>query len=303
MDSSAKADWIAVDWGTSNLRAWAMSDAGEVLNHATSEDGMGSLAQSEFEPALLRLVEPWLDGPTTVVACGMVGSRQGWKEAEYRAVPCRPTGQNTTRVGTNDPRLNVHLISGIKQEKPADVMRGEETQIAGLLAANPNFDGVVCLPGTHSKWVRISAEECVSFQTYMTGELFAILANNSVLRHTVESDGWDDAAFIAAVDDALSKPEILAARLFSLRAETLLHDLTAASARARLSGLLIGIELAASRPYWLGQDIVIIGAERISAHYATALKQQGCTPTTPAAQNLTLAGLSATYLSLKETSK
>lgn len=303
MGKLVKPDWIAVDWGTSNLRVWAMSASGEILAEAASDDGMGKLTPDAFEPALLKLAEAWLSENTTVVACGMVGSRQGWQEAPYRAVPAAPCGGTTTRVATKDPRLSVHLVSGLKQNKPADVMRGEETQIAGLIAADRSFDGVVCLPGTHTKWARISAEECVSFQTFMTGELFACLSEDSVLRHSVETKDWDDAAFEAAIDDALARPEKMAANLFSLRAEFLLNDLPPASARARLSGLLIGAELAASKPYWLGQDIVIIGAKKLSSLYATALKKQGCFPRIPEVQNLTLAGLSATYLSLKEKNK
>lgn len=303
MAQAEKPEWIAVDWGTSNLRAWAMSGVGDILAEATSDQGMGKLTQDAFEPALLALIEPWLADKTPVVACGMVGSRQGWQEARYRTVPCTPCGGKATRVNTRDPRLSVHLIAGLKQDKPADVMRGEETQIAGFLAANPSFDGVICLPGTHTKWARISAGEVVSFQTFMTGELFACLSDYSVLRHSVTTKDWDDAAFSQAIDDALSKPESMAARLFSLRAESLLNDLAPASARARLSGLLLGAELAASRPYWLGLDIAIIGTKGLSELYATALRQLGCAPTIPEAENLTLAGLATTYLSLKETSK
>lgn len=303
MGSEINPDWIAVDWGTSNLRAWAMSTSGDVLAEATSADGMGTLNRDEFEPAFLKLASPWLDGKPPVIACGMVGSRQGWQEAPYRSVPTKPCGQVLTRVETIDPRLSVHLISGLKQAIPADVMRGEETQLAGLIAADPSFDGVVCLPGTHTKWARISAEECVSFQTFMTGELFAQLSNESVLRHSVQSDDWDNEAFGEAIDDAISRPEKMAARLFSLRAEFLLNNLPAASARSRLSGLLVGSELAAARPYWLGQEIVIIGAKALSSLYATALSQLGCDPKIPEAKNLTLAGLSAAYLTLMETSK
>lgn len=298
-----KPDWIAVDWGTSKLRAWAMSSTGEILAHASSEDGMGSLQRDQFEPALLKLADAWLGVNTTVIACGMVGSRQGWQEAPYRTVPAVPNGKTFTRVKTLDPRLSVYLISGLKQARPADVMRGEETQIAGFLATNKTFDGIVCLPGTHTKWARISAEECVNFQTFMTGEIFACLSENSVLQHCVQSTDWDDEAFINAVDEAISRPEKMAARLFSLRAEFLLNDLSPAVARARLSGFLIGAELAASRPYWLGQDIAIIGAKDLANLYASALRQQGCAPQIPEAQDLTLAGLSAAYLTFMETPK
>ena len=251
--------WIAVDWGTSNLRAWAMGPAGP-LAQATSDEGMGKLAPAEFEPALLRLISPWLTRPTAVLACGMVGARQGWREAKYRATPCTPVdAAGILHVPTHDPRLTFHIAPGLSQDRPADVMRGEETQVAGVLALHPGFDGVICHPGTHSKWVHVSAGEVVSFQTYMTGELFALLSTQSVLRHGM-AEGWDDAAFDAGVADALQSPDKFAARLFSLRAELLLHGLTPAQSRARLSGLLIGIELAGAKPYWLGQRVMLVGA-------------------------------------------
>ena len=286
-------DWIAVDWGTSSFRAWAMGDDGTVLGHTASDRGMGGLQPSAFEAALLDGIGAWLDGPTRIVACGMVGARQGWVEAPYHAVPTAPLPGSFARPQTNDPRLDVHIIAGLSQDRPADVMRGEETQIAGFIAQNPKFDGILCLPGTHTKWAHISAEEVVSFQTFMTGEIFALLADASVLRHSVSGEGWDDAAFSSAVSDTLSDPQKLAARLFNLRAEGLLHDMANATARARLSGLLIGAELSAARPYWLGQEVALIGAEALARAYAQALQTQGITATIADATSMTLAGLTA----------
>ncbi|EEW27037.1 2-dehydro-3-deoxygalactonokinase [Rhodobacter ferrooxidans] len=286
--------WIAVDWGTTHLRAYAIGPEG-VLADAASEDGMGQLARDGYEPALLRLISPWLapGRVTEVVACGMVGSRQGWFEAPYRTVPCTPLDSaSLVTVPTRDARLKLRLVPGLRQDSPADVMRGEETQIAGALAVLPGFDGVFCLPGTHSKWVQVSAGEVVSFQTAMTGELFSLLSSQSVLRHGMQGDGWDEQSFRNALSDAISRPERLAARLFALRAEGLIAGLSAASARARLSGLLIGIELAAARPYWLGQSVALIGAEGLCATYARALAAQGIAARQLPAAACTIAGLS-----------
>lgn len=286
--------WIAVDWGTSNLRAWAMSSEGKVLAEASSEDGMGKLNREGFEPALVRLIGPWLVGRPPVVACGMVGSRQGWCEAPYRTVPCTPLDRSAqVKAPVTDPRLSVSIAPGLKQVSPADVMRGEETQIAGALHLMPGYDGVLCLPGTHSKWVHISAGEVISFQTFMTGEMFALLSETSVLRHGMQGGGWDEAAFNSAILDALSRPEKLGARLFSLRAEGLIAGLTPQAARARLSGLLIGTELAAAKPYWLGQRVTLIGAEKLSAAYARALSAQGVEAQRLNATDCTLAGLAS----------
>ncbi|MCZ8335259.1 MAG: 2-dehydro-3-deoxygalactonokinase [Rhodobacteraceae bacterium] len=289
-------EWIAVDWGTTNLRAFAIGRGG-VVAQVTSDDGMGKLDKDGFEPALLRLIGPWLaEGRVTeVVACGMVGSRQGWHEAPYRAVPCAPLDPGSlVTAPTRDARIRVRLVPGLKQAQPADVMRGEETQIAGALALMPGFDGVICLPGTHSKWAHLSAGEVVSFQTYLTGEMFALLSQASVLRHGMQGEGWDEAAFDAGVSDALSRPERIGAKLFGIRAEGLISGLPAAAARARLSGLLIGMELAAARPYWLGQAVVIVGSEGISASYARALKALGVESRLVKGGDAVLAGLAVT---------
>ena len=303
MTNAQSPDWIAVDWGTSNLRAFAMRQS-TVIAEAASNAGMGKLARDAFEPALIRLITPWLTPghQTPVVACGMVGSRQGWFEAPYRTTPCIPLDPAAlVAVPTTDPRITMHIVPGVAQNKPADVMRGEETQIAGALALNPGFDGVFCLPGTHTKWVHVSAGEVISFQTFMTGEMFALLSTQSVLRHGMAGGGWDDSAFDAALSDALSRPEKIAANLFSLRAEGLLTGLAAPQARARLSGLLIGVELAAAKPYWLGQPIVIIGADTLSATYARALTAQGNTPGIVPANETVLAGLSLAHKKMMET--
>lgn len=291
---SSKPDWIAVDWGTSHLRVTAVDRNGVVMAHRQSDQGMSKLQRDGFEAALLTLISDWLsDGYTTpVICCGMVGSRQGWVETAYRTAPCRPIGLTAGKPApARDPRIDVTVIPGIRQDHPADVMRGEETQIAGLLAERPDFDGTICLPGTHSKWVHISAGEVVSFQTFLTGELFALLASQSVLKHSVASAGWDENSFRDALNDAISQPKMFAARLFSIRAEHLIGDLSPEIARSRLSGLLIGLELSAARPYWLGQDVVIIGASDLAHAYDQALRTQGLSPRVYDAEKLTIAGL------------
>lgn len=294
-------EWIAVDWGTSNMRAWAMEGASPIAE-ARSDKGMGALHPSEFEAALLEVITPWLgEGTTRVVACGMVGAKQGWMEAPYLSVPTLPISDRLTQPSVSHPRLSVHILPGLSQDTPADVMRGEETQIAGFLALAPEFDGIICLPGTHTKWVQVSAGEVVSFRTFMSGELFALLANASVLKHSI-GEGWDEQDFVDALTDTISRPETLASRLFSLRAEGLLHDLNPDCARARLSGLLIGAELAAARPYWLGQQIALIGDPQLSNIYAKALETQGAPSAQADADRATLAGLTRAYQTLRGTS-
>jgi len=292
------AEWIAVDWGTSNLRVWMMGSDGLPFAQGRSGKGMAGLARDAFEPALLELVEPYLalDRVTPVICSGMVGAREGWMEAPYVATPCAPpSGQAAVTPASTDPRLAVHILPGVKQMSPPDVMRGEETQIAGVLSAQPDFDGILCLPGTHTKWVHISAGEIVSFQTCMTGEMFALLSQHSVLRHSVTSDGWDQDSFLAGVASAMDRPQVFAAQLFGMRAAGLLLGTSADAGRARLSGLLVGLELAGTKPYWLGRHVAILGADAVAAHYQSALAEQGIQAEMLESADLTLAGLTSAY--------
>lgn len=295
---SQRAEWIAVDWGTSNLRAWMMNGANGVIETVASDRGMGTLEPSEFEPTLLSLLGPFLSGRNAVpvIACGMIGARQGWAEAPYVAAPCAvPDTANAVRAPVKDSRLDVHILPGVKQATPPDVMRGEETQIAGFLAANPGFEGVVCLPGTHTKWVHVSAGEIVSFATFMTGELFALLSQKSVLRFSVQTDEWNGEAFREAVEDAMSMPQKIGRRLFSLRAGALLDGTGPATCRASLSGWLLGLEIAGAREYWLGREIVLVGAKKLTALYSEALKPQGAILRQMNGDEMVLAGLKAAY--------
>ncbi|MEM9318892.1 MAG: 2-dehydro-3-deoxygalactonokinase [Pseudomonadota bacterium] len=295
--------WIAVDWGTSRLRAWAMGRNDGVLAEAASDDGMSAVGPTGFEPALLRLIEPWLSATTIpVLCCGMVGARQGWQEAPYVPVPVKPAHLSPIRVPGTDPRLSVFILPGLSQAAPADVMRGEETQISGFLAADPDFDGVLCLPGTHAKWTRLSAGEVVSFQTAMTGELYQLIAHRSVVRHVLaeQTGALDGAAFDDAVAEALSQPETLAQRLFGLRAGAVLHDVAPDTTRSRLSGLLIGAELASTKPYWLGQAVALAAEPYLAEMYARALAAQGVDVRLEEAGQLTRRGLAAAFQALNE---
>jgi len=297
-----KLDWIAADWGQSHLRVWGL--AGETVIHtAQSDQGMDQLSRLDLEPALLALIEAWLpEGQVTpIIVCGMLGGPKDWFNAKNRSVPCKPLGGPLVQAETKDLRLSLHIVPGLQQTTPPDVMRGEETQIAGFLHLNPGWDGVICLPGTHSKWAHISAGEVVSFQTFLTGELFALLSDRSILRHSVE--GWNATGFTQGLDESIERPERLMARLFSIRAESLLQQQDPKFARARLSGLLIGAELSASKPYWLGQQVAIIGAEAVSQAYADACARLSVPVTQHDAAQMTLAGLDAARAFLPPTQR
>lgn len=287
--------WIAADWGTSNLRCWALAGDHHVLDQAQSSMGMQAISEGEtdFETALLDLITPWFrdDRVIPVHACGMVGARQGWIEVPYVDAPCCPRTP-TQHAPTRDPRLEVHIHAGVAQPHPADVMRGEETQIAGLLRLHPDFEGLVCLPGTHTKWVTIEAGRIQHFRTFMTGETFALLSEHSVLRHTLATEGHDETAFLNAVRHAQEDPVALLSHTFQLRAEALLHHLDSTTARARLSGLLIGQELAALQSTLKSDhSIALVGPQQLTSLYQAALRGLGHVTTIHDPTQTTLRGL------------
>lgn len=292
----ADPDWIAVDWGTSSLRVWAVGRDGRVLAKAASQDGMGTLAPDGYEHALLKLAGSFLpenpERPVPVVVCGMAGAKQAWTEAAYRAVPCEPVAvEQMMPVPTRDPRLSVSIVPGLCQMTPANVMRGEETQLAGLVSRLGAVDATICMPGTHSKWVQLEAGRVASFSTFMTGELFAVISADTILCKTIAAQGEDREAFLGAVNEMLDDPGGLTGVLFSIRAGALLTGLDGAAARSRLSGLLIGAELAATRAQWVRRTVHLVGSGPLAEAYSVALESAGAKPVQEDAEALTLAGL------------
>ena len=295
--------WLAADWGTSYLRVWVIDKRGTVIERFKANCGMAHISSDQYEKEFLKLVEPLLSESelTKVICCGMAGSQQGWCETLYLQVPCKPHSVDHARqVKTMDARIQVYILPGIKQISPPDVMRGEETQIKGFLSLNKEFDGIICLPGTHTKWVHVSAGELVSFQTFMTGEIFSLLSKQSVLKHNMNYDSWDSDIFLSSVGDSISQPAVFSSALFSMRAQSLVSTGANKFAQnfSRLSGLLIGMELVASRPYWLGQNVAVIGDTKIANAYFEALKGQGIHLMMANAERMTLEGLKSAYNNL-----
>ena len=296
-----KAKWIAADWGTTHMRAWAIGEEDNVLAFRESNEGMKDLQQNEFEPVLLKLIESWLDDTkvTTVMACGMVGSKQGWVETPYLKTPCVPIdNQQLTIATTKDNRIKVNLVPGVMQNYSADIMRGEETQIAGFINNNPDFNGVVCLPGTHTKWVNVKEGQITSFKTFMTGELFGVISNHTLIRHSISIKGWNQAGFEAGIHEGFNNPGSIASDLFSLRAESIVNDLDRDQARSTLSGLLLGVELNGAQTFWENSNVIIIGSQLLSDNYHQGLKILGGQSQLFSLETATLSGLSFAYREL-----
>ena len=265
---------VALDWGTSSLRAWLLDGRGRVLDSARAPRGIMHVENGDFAGALDAVTAPWPSLPA--IAAGMIGSAQGWVEAPY--LPCPAGPGDLAGALARVPGRQIWIVPGVlcAGEHP-DVMRGEETQIAGALALRPELaaGARLVLPGTHSKWARIAAGGIESFTTYLTGELFAVLKNHSILgRLTDPAPGHGgDAAFLRGVDAARGADGI-APLLFSARALVLTGGIAAADALDYLSGLLIGDELrsALTEP---GEAPLLIGEPALCARYARALASFG----------------------------
>ena len=291
--------WIAVDWGTSRLKAWHVAEDGRVLAETATSAGAGRLRGDAFEAALVEAVGGWLDeDPIDVLVAGMAGRRGGWRQAPYLDLPGDLDGLAThcVAVPCADARLKVAIVPGLCQRRPRpDVMRGEETQLQGLLAREPGFAGRVCLPGTHSKWAEVGPGGIVGFRTFMTGEVFALIAAHSILANDVAADdaeGFDPAAFEAGLRRGAEAPGDLIASMFEVRAAGLLSAADPGGARARLSGLLIGAELGAAGAT-NGDPVVIIGAKGLAARYVDGVAMLGGRARRLDVEAATLAGLEA----------
>ena len=293
----SKPVYAACDWGTTSFRLWALSATGKVLGETRGAQGMASLARADYRPVLeAALVEAGAGPEVPVIVCGMAGAAQGWHEAAYINVPAALDAIPAQAVRVPDLARDVRILPGLAQRPPAvpDVMRGEETLLLGL-ALTGAADGLVCLPGTHAKWVRLEAGTVRRFSTAMTGEVYGLLAAQSVLKHFVAgaaADGLSDRpAFRAAVREALAAPEALLRALFTVRSGPLLLGSGEPDAvAARLSGLLIGAEIAGMKPA-PGTEVTLIGSGALAASYETAMHVAGLRPERLDADSLAIAGL------------
>ena len=298
---SIDVDWVAVDWGTSNLRAWAIGEDGSIANSFTSEKGMGKLAREEFPAALSELLSDVArpnGKPLEVLICGMAGARQGWLEAPYLEAPTDLRGLLDGAVHpAMEGGIAPSILPGVCQKAGSDnVMRGEETQLLGLATLQPGYHGVVCMPGTHSKWAQLSGTRIEHFSTAMTGELYEVLRTHSVLRHSLtgDLDGPGRAeGFAAGAEAGLERPEDLLGRLFQVRAGSLISGRTPDWCAGLLSGLLIGTEIGSNRHLIGTEAVPLIGSAALCKLYAEVLEKIGAKGNPIDATAVVLAGLKA----------
>jgi 2-dehydro-3-deoxygalactonokinase len=271
-----EAAYVAVDWGTSSFRLWLVDRAGRVLAERRSDEGMTAAAKPGFAAVLQsHLAAVGAAEHLPVLICGMAGARQGWVEAGYVDTPARLPAILQRAVKVSGQSRDIRILPGIAQRDAAapDVMRGEETQLLGALGVDAADDALVCMPGTHSKWVTVERRAVTGFATFMTGELFGAVAQHTILSHALAgaADAEDGAAFSAAAVAAHKDPARAANLLFRVRSRQLLFGGTPEAARETISGTLIGMELAAGLvEATRGKPITLIASGRLAQLYRRA---------------------------------
>ncbi|MEP3113216.1 2-dehydro-3-deoxygalactonokinase [Nisaea sp.] len=273
---------LALDWGTTRLRAFRMAEDGSILEQRAAEAGIRQIDDNDFEDVFHTVVGDWLpparQPSPLIVLGGMIGSRQGWFETPYVPCPADP-------IRLADHAIAAHTDSGhalwiapglsLTSESRADVMRGEELQIFGALDQLGPGRHLICLPGTHSKWALLEDGIIQDFRTYMTGELFDVLRRHSILGTTIEHAVWSDTGFQKGLAASRSEAGPFA-HLFTARAGTLLDTLPVEESGSFLSGLLIGSEIAsATRELAEGSEVCIIGNPDLTDLYTPAVEQHG----------------------------
>ena len=298
------AEVLVCDWGNTNLRAWTLDAAGAVVGEQTFALGVSQLGRGEAERGFQTQIRPALLAQALpALLCGAVGSTVGWSTAAYADCPAS-LDDLARALHTPSTEGWVRIVPGVRWtgfNGQGDVMRGEETQLFGWLAADPSRAvgrRVVCHPGTHGKWMVVEDGRLTRFVSAMTGELYALLRQHSILSASVAADdAFDEAAFDEGVV-AAGDGDALTARLFTVRARVVGYGRPTASTASYLSGLMIGAEVAAT-PALLGIDaretIDLLGDPKLCALYARALASRGCTTETYDGDPAAITGLFAIY--------
>jgi 2-dehydro-3-deoxygalactonokinase len=266
--------YIAVDWGTTNRRAWRVERDGNVSASFADDLGLLAVPASGFPAAAAAIRQRLGDHP--MMLAGMVGSNRGWREAPY--VPCPAGGEALARAITWIEPGRTGIVPGVSQRGAAgaDVMRGEEVQVLGAAALGQvPPDGLVCHPGTHAKWIRLQAGHIAGFRTMMTGELFNLIKTHSILAPQLEGSVAPDEHFTAGVAAAFAGDDILSG-LFRVRARYLLGECVGDQA-SFASGLLIGSDVCAALAGEAASaaEVILIGRPDLCALYQAALAAHG----------------------------
>ncbi len=286
---------IGIDWGSSSFRAYRMASDGATLDAIATADGIASIAPGGFPAAFRRLLGAWLDERPAlpILASGMVGSRNGWREAPYVTCPADPRAIAERLVAVEVDGRRVLIVPGLSYEDEngePDVMRGEEVEILGIAEAGARL---VVLPGSHSKWAVVLDGRVQRFQTFVTGELFAALRDHTLIGAFARAapPQTPGAAFIHGVKRGASAGGGgLLGALFGARSLPLMGKLAEADAAEYLSGLLIGAEIAAARQLFPEESAHVAGANALVERYLAEFAALGA-PASAAAPHAAARGL------------
>ena len=265
--------FIAVDWGTTNRRGYLVEADGRMTDEFEDDRGILAVGEGGFPEALNQITARLGERP--LLLAGMIGSNRGWIEAPYS--PC-PAGlpELAARLKWVEPG-RVAIVPGVSYlaGDKADVMRGEEVQILGAFGDGlVPPDALICHPGTHNKWIRLDDGRIGAFRTVMTGELFNLLREHSILADLLSEPAKVDAAFERGVTHGLDKND-LSAELFSVRARVLLGQAPREEAASYTSGLLIGTDLRIGLGEGGDDDVVVMGRPELTSLFAAALRVAG----------------------------
>jgi 2-dehydro-3-deoxygalactonokinase len=271
---------IGVDWGTTSFRAFRIALDGTIRDRRAGMRGLVNVPDARFGDTLRDEIGPWLAaGENHVLLSGMIGSRQGWKEAPYLPCPAGAPQVAAALVEIEFDWAQVKLVPGLSatdEAGVAEVMRGEETQVFGVLEAMGG-SGLACLPGTHSKWVRVEDSRITGFTTHMTGEAFGALRGHTILGRMMREGPSNGAPFDAGVRRS-GDPGGLLHHIFGARALVLAGSLAETDAAAYLSGILVGHEVRAALAAQQGTVVHVIGVPDLTALYARAISANGGFP-------------------------
>jgi 2-dehydro-3-deoxygalactonokinase len=270
---------IAIDWGTSSLRGARLGASGQVLDSREFSRGILTVPPGQFEAVFNEHFGDWMQAPGALcLISGMAGSRQGWQEAPYCPCPAgfAELGQHLLWLQPERIALVPGLsCTGTDTLQTPDVMRGEEVQIFGALQRAGRDSATLVLPGTHSKWVQVDNGRVTQFQTFMTGEVYALMSQHSILGKTLDLKGaFDEATFLQGVDQSQQAGSVLH-HLFAVRTLGLFERLSAAQLPSYLSGLLIGEELRQQTVKAESGPVILIGSDTLTQRYSLALQHLG----------------------------
>lgn len=262
--------YIAVDWGTTNRRAYRIDSSGACTDEFQDDKGILSVPSGGFPAAVQEIRDRFGDLP--LLLAGMIGSNRGWVEVPY--IPCPASLEDLARAVAR-PSEREAIIPGVKDDSNdrADVMRGEEVQLLGAVAAGlVDPDALVCHPGTHNKWVVVRKGRIAGFRTVMTGELFSLLKAHSILSDLLGGMVEVGEAFCAGARLGLSSQD-LPAELFTVRARVLLGKAERKDAASFASGLLIGTDVRIGLSYPTSAEVAVMGRPELTRLYAAAIRE------------------------------